>query len=445
MEKELMSEKFFIGIDVGGTKIYGGLVSPGGDIVRTLKFSTPPKARPAVVLELLHRLVADLIKDAGQCRENLLGIGVAVPGVVAPDGKVVVTPNIQLSGVELKKILAKKYLVHVAVGNDVNLGVLGEHWLGAARKAAHVVGIFPGTGVGGGVIIDGHFMAGAEGAAAELGHMMIDPLGPLCTCGNTGCLEAFAGRWAMERDIRAAVKKGEKSVIIEIAGKELKQIKSGAFRKALEAKDPLVTRVVHRAAEALARACVSLNHVFNPQMFLFGGGVIEAFGEHILPVVEKALQKDPFFARLATPKVMSSRLGDDAVMLGAVAAVRASCSPADLKAAPYYPKLRLTPAGAVTVNRKLFRDTFYVRADGKVKEPGDVIPARLTDGDLEEICKKGPELFIAASRRGKTCGFSPKARRFLQKKGILLRQLPLAAAVKAYAASDDRRVILFDL
>ena len=440
-----MIGKFFIGIDIGGTKIYGGVVSPSGDIVRTLKTSTPFQASSVVVLGALHQAIAELMKDAGVSRADLLGIGVAVPGVVDPEGRVVVTPNIRLGGVDLKKILIKKYRVLVAVGNDVNLGVLGEHWLGAAHRASNVVGLFPGTGVGGGVIVDGRFMAGAGGAAAELGHMMIDPDGPACTCGNTGCLEAFVGRWAMERDIRAAVKKGEKSVITELAGKDLKQIKSGAFKKALEARDPLVMRVVQRAAEALALACVSINHVFNPQMFLFGGGVIESFGERILPVVENAIRKDPFFSKLTPPKGVYSKLGDDAVMLGAVAAVRQSCAPADQKDAPYYPKLRVTPSGRVMVNRSAHQNTFYVRADGKVREPGDVIVSRLTDGDLEEICKKGPEVFIVASARGKVCGFTPKALKFLRKKHILLHKFPLAAAVRAYAASDDRRAILFNL
>ncbi|MEI6438031.1 MAG: ROK family protein [Candidatus Omnitrophota bacterium] len=440
-----MLKKYFIGIDIGGTKIYGGLVSPSGEIARTIKLSTPAKANARAILSAVHQVVKDLLKEEGVELKNVLGIGVAVPGVVNASGKVVVTPNIELGGVDLKKILVGKYGTRVAVGNDVNFGVMGERWLGAAHKADDVVGIFPGTGVGGGVIVGGRMMDGAQGAAAELGHVSVDPNGPSCTCGNKGCLEAVAGRWAIERDIRAAVKKGEKSLITDIAGKELKQIKSGALKKALLAKDPLVTRVMKKAADALGSACVSLNHIFNPEAFILGGGVVESCGDHILPVIAKALKSDPFFSKLNTPKVLQAKLGDDAAMLGGVAAVRQECDPKDLKDAPYYPLLRLTPSKKVSVKGKLMQSSFFIRADGKVKEPGDLTPSYLTESDLEIICRKGPELFIIACGKGKKTSLAAKALKFLKKKTIIIKALPLAEAVKLYASSDERRVIFFNI
>ncbi|MBF0594091.1 MAG: ROK family protein [Candidatus Omnitrophica bacterium] len=440
-----MFKKYFIGIDVGGTKIYGGLVSPSGEIARTLKVPTPAKASAGAILAVLYQVIKELLKEENVPLKNVLGIGVAVPGVVDGNGKVVVTPNISLSGTDLKKILIKKYQTRVAVGNDVNFGVMGERWLGAARKANNVVGIFPGTGVGGGVIAGGRMVDGAQGAAAELGHMIVDPHGPACTCGNTGCLEALAGRWAIERDIRAAVKEGEKSLIVDIAGKELKQIKSGALKRALQAKDPLVTRVIKKSAESLGSACVSLNHIFNPEAFIFGGGLVESCGDYILPVIEKALKQDPFFARLNTPRVLQAKLGDDATMLGGVAAVRQDCDPKDLKDAPYYPKISLTPSRKVSVKGKVMTGAFYVRADGKVKDPGDMVPSYLTEADLEEICRKGPEILLIACSVGKKTSLAAKALKFLRKKKIIFKVLPLSEAMKSYASSDERRTIFFNL
>ncbi len=437
-------EKYFIGIDVGGTKVFGGLVTPVGTIVAQHKESTPRQAGLKDILNLIEKVIKELIKDSNIARKDVLGLGVAVPGVVDNAGKVVVTPNINLSGTDLKKILEKKYKVRVAVGNDVNFGVLGEKWLGAGRKSQDIIGIFPGTGVGGGVIVKGNFLTGHQGAAAELGHMCIDPRGEECSCGNTGCLEAVVGRWAIERDIRAAVKGGEKTIITDLAGVKLQQIKSGTLAKALKAKDPLVTRIMTRASDALAHACVSLNHVFNTQMFILGGGLVEACGDFILPRIERALKKDPFFKKLQTPEVVAAKLGDDAVMLGAVAAVRQG-SDLKLTGAAYYPKLKLLPSGKLMVNGVEIEKPLYVRADGKLKEPDEFVPPHITYDLVDELTRKGPYVLFIVLGKNKRLTFSDKAARYLKKKHISAHVFPAVEAVKAYNACEERKAAFFYL
>ncbi|MEI8011264.1 MAG: ROK family protein [Candidatus Omnitrophota bacterium] len=434
------SDKYFIGIDVGGTKVYGGLVTPSGMIAAQHKEPTPLRAGARDVLRVIDLLIKELLKAGGAVRGNILGIGVAIPGIVDNAGKVIVTPNIKLSGTDLKRILEKKYKVRVAVGNDVNLGVLGEKWLGAGRKAQNVIGLFPGTGVGGGVIVRGDFLTGHQGAAAELGHMCIDPAGPLCTCGNTGCLEAVAGRWAIERDIRQAVKKGEKTIISDLVGEKLEQIKSGTLAKAIIAKDPVVTRIMSRAADALAGACVTLNHIFNTEMFILGGGVVEACGDFFLPRIERALKKDPFFRKLQTPKVVAAKLGDDAVMLGAVAAVRQGTDLSAITSA-YYPKLKYMPSGKVFVNATPVERPLYVRADGKLKDPEEFVPPHITHDLVEELTKKGPDTLFIAVGKDKRLAFSAKAENYLKKKHIHIHILPTLDAVKAYNACEERKAI----
>ena len=438
------SDKYFIGIDVGGTKVYGGLVTPAGTIAAQHKEPTPLKASPRQILDVVDRVVGELLKARALTLRSILGLGIAVPGIVDNMGRVVITPNIDLTGTDLKKILEKKYKVRVAVGNDVNLGVLGEKWLGAGRKAQNIIGIFPGTGVGGGIIVKGDFLTGHQGAAAELGHMCVNPKGPQCTCGNTGCLEAVVGRWAVERDIRDAVKKGSRTIITELVGEKLEQIKSGMLAKALKAKDPLVTRVMARAADTLAGACVTLNHVFNTEVFIFGGGVIEACGDFILPRIERALKKDPFFKDLQTPKVLAAKLGDDAVILGAVAAVRQG---ADLKAlsSAYYPRIKIMPSGKVSINAILIDKPFYLRADGKLKEPEEFVPPHITNDLVEELTKKGPDTLFIAMGKKKRLVFSPKATRYLKKKKITARLLPVRQAIKAYNACEERKAVFFYL
>jgi len=318
-----VSKGFYIGVDVGGTKIAAGLVSPAGKILGWEKASTPRKHGAGEVMAAIMRAIREVMRGAGLKPRRLKGIGVGLPGVVDAEGeRLLAAPNIPLAGYPIAKELRRRFDVKIALGNDVNLGVLGESWLGAARGLDDVVGLFPGTGVGGGVICGGKLLWGAHGAAAELGHVILDPEGPLCGCGSRGCLEAFSSRSAIERNIRAGVRAGRPTEIRALNGGSLDVIKSKVLSRALAKRDPLVTEVVRRAAERLGQACVSLRHCFDPEAFVFGGGLIEACGDFILPVVAKRLAQDPLFKKVGSCRILRSRLGDDAVVLGAVDLVK---------------------------------------------------------------------------------------------------------------------------
>lgn len=318
-----MAKKFYIGVDVGGTKIAAGLVSPGGEILGWEKASTPRAKSAAEVMKVIVRAVRDVISDAGLKARRLKAIGIGVPGLVdAESGRVLVAPNIPIAGYPIAAELERRFGVPVAIGNDVNLGVLGERWRGSGRGVENFIGLFPGTGVGGGVVCGGRLILGAHGAAAELGHIVLDPKGPRCGCGANGCLEAYASRTAMERDIRAGVKAGERSDIVALNGGGLEQIKSKVLARALRHRDPLVTRVLRAAAERMGDGCVTLRHCFDPELFILGGGVIEACGDFMLPIVRKRLAADRLFRGIGACPVTRSRLGDDAVVLGAVALAR---------------------------------------------------------------------------------------------------------------------------
>ena len=218
----------------------------------------------------------------------------------------------------------------------------------------------------------------------------------------------------------------------------------GIIAKALKAKDPLMTRIMARAADTLGAACVSLNHVFNTEMFILGGGVIEACGDFILPRIERALKNDPFFKKLQVPLVVAAKLGDDAVMLGAVAAVRQG-SALTGAGTPYYPKVRLAPNGKAVVNTTPVDKPLYIRADGKLKEPEEFVPPHLTHDLIDELTKKGPDALFIALGKNKRLVFSAKAARYLKKKHIIARVLPGPAAVKAYNACEERKAVFFYL
>ena len=317
--------RFYIGVDIGGTKICAGLVTPSGEILEIEKIPAHEESSPRRSLLALIEIIQNLLADRRLKNRDIRGIGIGIPGLVdAEKGKVLVTPNMNLSGINIIKELKAKFSVPILIGNDVNLGILGEEWLGACRGSQNAIGLFLGTGLGGGIISGGKLLIGHQGIAGELGHLIVDPRGPRCSCGNQGCLEAFIGRWAIERDIRNAINNGKKPKLQKLLKKKLFKIKSRVLKEALAKKDPVVTPIIRGVCEHLGLACISLRHIFDPECIILGGGVIEACGDFIIPIVQKVLEKDKFFRRMRACKVKKSLLGDDAILLGGVALARQS-------------------------------------------------------------------------------------------------------------------------
>lgn len=449
--------KLYLGVDVGGTKMLAALVRPSGRVLARERTETPREGGGERTVAALIGLIDKLLSEAGETPGSLRAIGLAVPGAVdAEGGRIVFTPNTQLTGVEIVPALTERFGVPVALGNDVNCGTLGEKWLGVASGADSVVGIFVGTGIGGGVVIGGKAVTGHRGMAGEIGHMKMRSGGPECGCGGKGCFEALASRSAMERDIRQGVADGEQTALTEILDGDLSLIKSGSLRKALERDDPLVKRVLRRASEVLGQGCLNVLHLLDPEVIVLGGGVIEACDFYIMPIVEKVVAADPMEGRLpAGGKVAVSSLGDDAVLLGAVAIAQQAVGRKPLKssrkAVGEYPELTDLRFGSVTVDGKTYEKDVYVRADGKVKRRDKAIRKagstahEFTDGELKRVCKGGPRvLFLGAGHDGKV-KLSAEGETFLRRRGIEHRLLPSAEAVKAYNEATGRKACVIHL
>ena len=293
MKTKAVRERLYLGVDVGGTKIQASLVSESGAILGKQRQSTPRTGGPEQVLSMIETVIQEVLTQAKLETTDLTAIGVAVPGVVEPkSGHVVVTPNMSLTGVSIGAHLEGRFHVPVAIGNDGNLGTYGEAWLGSARKAQSALGIWVGTGIGAGLVTKGRMWRGARESAGEIGHIIMQIGGPVCGCGNHGCLEALASRTAIERDIRAALQAGGTSKLTELSGGDLSVIRSGAIRKALKAEDPLVTGILHRAAETLGYACLTVRHLVDPEVIVLGGGLIEACSEFMMPILENIVGSD---------------------------------------------------------------------------------------------------------------------------------------------------------
>jgi glucokinase len=315
------SDKPVIGIDLGGTKILAGVVNAEGKILGSAKRATKAEGGAEAVIERVARTAREAAKAAGLALDAVAGVGMGAPGPLDPDqGVVLHTPNMPgWENVPLARLVSEQLGVPAFIGNDVDLGTLGEFALGAGRGAQHVVGIFVGTGIGGGLILNGELWQGWRRAAAEIGHTIVLADGPYCGCGNRGCLEAVASRTAIERDIWAGVKAGRESLIPELLkGEERGRLTSGALAEAWRRGDTLVADVLGRVQFYLGLGIASAVNLVDPERVILGGGVVEAFGEDFLPPIRRVAYQNFINKRDATSvKIVAARLGDQAGLLGA--------------------------------------------------------------------------------------------------------------------------------
>ena len=454
MKKNSGQKRLYLGVDVGGTKVQASLVRESGEIVGRERRPTPRKGGPERVVAALEKAMDDIVQKGGISPSDLTAIGIAVPGVVDTDrGIVVVTPNMPLTGVALGALLEARFKAPIVIGNDGNFGALGESWLGSARRARSAMYICVGTGIGSGLVQRGKLWRGDRESAGEIGHMIVQLDGPKCGCGNCGCFEALASRTAIERDIRQAIAAGRPSVLVELAGGDLSVIRSGMIRKALDGEDELVTGVMRRAAEVLGYACVNVRHLIDPEAIVLGGGVVEACSDFIMPIVDNIVGRDPLPGAREGGRVLLSALGDDAVVLGAVAAARKLVGRSPFKkrffVKPKYPEITRVGYGEITVGRETYSRDIYIAVSGKVKKRDDSLAKQLYGSshvvgpkELEQVCTGGPEVLLIGAGKSNKVELTEEARRFLEQRSIKCEILPTVKAVESYNKSKQRKAAL---
>ena len=325
------SPPYVIGMDLGGTKILAAVVDAKGQILAEAKRATGADDGPDAVIKRMARTARKAARSAGIEWSAVTGLGVGAPGPIDPESGFVYNPP-NLPGwdeIALAPRLSAALELPVFLENDVNLGTLGEHALGAGQDTGDMVGIFVGTGVGGGLILDGKLRSGFRHAAGEVGHMIVLADGPVCGCGRRGCLESVASRTAIERDIQLGIAAGRKSIIPRLI-KEKGRLTSGVLAKALRKGDPLVTEVMGRAQWYLGLLAASIVNLIDPEMIVFGGGVVEALGtEFLRPIRVTARQHYIQQSDADRVRIVAAKLGDHAGILGAavLAQRRASGDP----------------------------------------------------------------------------------------------------------------------
>ncbi|MCX7598134.1 MAG: ROK family protein [Armatimonadetes bacterium] len=451
------TESKFIGVDVGGTKILALLVDDDGEVLGRSKRPTQQEGQP--LADQVAAVIDDLLAATGTEPGEIAGIGLAVPGVVnSQTGELVHAPNLAVDDPWIAERIRERYGVPVAIGNDVNLGTLAEAWHGAGQGASSVVGIFVGTGIGGGVVIDGRVHVGAHDQGGEVGHMVIVVDGPPCGCGNLGCWEALASRTAIEREVRKAVDAGRPTVLAAAAEEE--HIRSGPLGKALKAGDEVAVEVMTRVAHYLAQGLLTIKHLIDPEVIVLGGGVMEACGDFLMPLIEAEVRADKLRASREGPRLVASQLSDDAVALGAAvlarsevaelaAAAACACPPAGEEPTAAYPRLDSVSFGVVVVEGEEIPNDIYIRADGKLgkrkkkaarKKYGT---SHVVDAEeLQKVCKGQPRTVIIGAGFQGMVRLTDDAKEFLNGLGADWQVLRTPEAVEAFNAARGPKALL---
>ncbi len=314
---ESLSRDFILVLDLGGTQFRLALANRDGKLLSRYAASTYAAESQRRLIERINKAIRELTSDIGL--EQVLGMGVAAAGLVNPGtGVLLSSPNLpKLRNVPLKALLEREIEAPVWLTNDASLAALGEHRFGAGRGFSHLVYITVSTGIGGGVIIDNGLFLGSQGYAAEIGHMVIDPDGPRCACGNIGCLEALASGSAIARMASEEMSKGKASIITGLADDDLSQVTAEMVARAAQSGDPLTLEIMERAGTSLGIGVVNLLHLFDPELVIIGGGVSRC-GELILAPVRRVIAERAM-SGFKGAKVVISALADDSGLLGAVA------------------------------------------------------------------------------------------------------------------------------
>jgi len=307
-----------IGIDIGGTKISAGVVDSSGNLIDSSRCSTPLEGGKELVSSVIG-----LVKESNK-KHEIKGIGISIAALISSDyGTIVGAPNIaNLSKLNFVNEIKEEFKLPIIIENDANAAMWAEFKFGSAKGLNPVMFLIIGTGVGGGLVIDGKLFKGANGIGAEFGHMCVVPNGLLCGCGSKGCIEQYASGGALIRYANEALLANpDKSEEVLSFGEG--KLSGTALTKAAKAGNELALAAFSKQADWLGLACASYSLIIDPQAIIIGGGVVDA-GELFLAPVRAAMRKYmPFAESHVPPKIIAAKFGNDAGLIGAADLVRA--------------------------------------------------------------------------------------------------------------------------
>lgn len=321
--------RHIIGVDLGGTNIVVGAMPEDGSrqcVVRTQATRSDQGSETVIdrIVQLVELVIADTRAETGAARDDFLGIGIGAPGPLDREkGVVIVAPNLGWQNVPLRDLISDALGLPATLDNDANCATLGEWWQGAARGGRNVIGLTIGTGIGGGLILDGRLYHGSSDVAGEIGHATIDSTGRRCKCGNYGCLEAYASGTAIAERAREALERGsEGSLLPQLADGDLERITSETVYEAAARGDGLARELVQETARFLGAGIANLLNIFNPDVVVIAGGVTRA-GALLFDPLRAEVRRRAFKPAVDACRIVGGELPGTAGVVGAVATFKA--------------------------------------------------------------------------------------------------------------------------
>lgn len=307
-------KNYFIGIDLGGTKIAGAITDLKGKAIFKTTLPTKASEGDQAVLQRIIKVIESLIKEAGKTIEDIKAIGIGSPGPLdAKKGIIITTPNLPFKNFNLVAPLKERFNLPIYLDNDANVAAIGEHVLGAGRGTENMVYVTVSTGVGGGAIINGKIYRGNTYNALEIGHTTVLPDGPRCNCGNYGCIEALSSGTAIARRAMEAIESG-----LDTSLCEYENITSYEVFKEAEKGDTVAKHIIDSSLEYLGIGIANIITSFDPEMVIIGGGVSKA-GTIVFEKVQEIVKKRCFEVMANGCKILPAELSTEAGVMGAVA------------------------------------------------------------------------------------------------------------------------------
>lgn len=311
-------DKCWVGFDLGGTKMLSQVFDPKFYALSRQRDRTKGHKGSDDGLSRIIKLIESTLAEVNIGSDDLGGIGIGAPGPLDLDNGIIISaPNLGWENVHVTDHLKDHFKCPVVLMNDVDAGVYGEYRFGAGRGGRCVLGVFPGTGIGGGLVYDGQIFRGKTGSCMEVGHMQIAPDGPLCGCGRRGCLEAVASRLAISAAAAQAAFRGDAPNLRAQAGTDLSEIRSKVLSRAIAAGDKAIEEIIRNAARSIGVAVGNLVNLLLPDNVILGGGLVEAMPDLFVENVKRAAKKRALPSYSDAFSVSAAQLGDDAAVMGA--------------------------------------------------------------------------------------------------------------------------------
>ncbi|MBN1936411.1 MAG: ROK family protein [Anaerolineae bacterium] len=321
MRRGISDDKWFLGIDLGGTKIGTGLVNRAG-VVRAEDYRpTEVLQGQEAVIERMIKAAREVIAHSGMLREQVEAVGIGAPGPMnIPEGVLIEPPNLPgWRDVPIRKIIQDALGIPTYLENDANAAGIGEYLYGAGRGTRHMIYVTVSTGIGGGLILDGKIYHGTVGGAGEIGHTTILPHGPHCGCGNRGCLEAMASGTAIAREGQDLVDRGVPTLLAQIVRDRPYAVTAKDVVEAMNQGDGYARDIIEQAMNYLGIGMASLVNLFNPQMIVIGGGLTN-IGDLLLEPVKRGIDLHAFPSAGQYIQIRLAELGDQVGIVGAAGA-----------------------------------------------------------------------------------------------------------------------------